>query len=41
VDLQLSAQAHWTRRATYDLKGVGNDADGLQLLSVVAAVHHH
>ena len=25
---------------THDLKGVGNDADGLELLAVVAAVHH-
>ena len=27
-------------RKTYDLEGVGNDADGHELLSVVAAVHH-
>jgi hypothetical protein len=25
---------------TYDLEGVGNDADGHELLSVVTAVHH-
>jgi hypothetical protein len=27
-------------RKTYDLEGVGNDADSHELLSVVAAVHH-
>ena len=27
-------------RETYDLEGVGNDADSHELLSVVAAVHH-
>ena len=26
--------------ATYDFEGVGNDADGHELLSVIAAVHH-
>ncbi len=26
--------------ATYDFEGVGNDADGHELLSVVAAIHH-
>jgi hypothetical protein len=25
---------------TYDLEGVGNDADGHELLSVVTAIHH-
>jgi hypothetical protein len=25
---------------TYDLEGVGNDADGHELFAVVAAVHH-
>ena len=28
------------RGDTHDLEGVGDDADGHQLLSVVAAVHH-
>ena len=27
-------------RETYDLAGVGNDADSHELLSVVTAVHH-
>jgi hypothetical protein len=27
-------------RVTYDLEGVGDDAHGHELLSVVAAVHH-
>lgn len=34
---------HWILNcieSTYDLEGVGDDADGHQLLSVVAAVHH-
>lgn len=26
--------------STYDFEGVGNDADGHELLAVVAAVHH-
>ena len=26
---------------SYDLEGVGDDANGHQLLAVVAAVHHH
>jgi hypothetical protein len=30
----------WVFRASYDLEGVGNNADSHELLSVVAAVHH-
>ena len=33
--LKVSAQS-----CTHDLEGVGDDADGHDLLSVVAAVHH-
>lgn len=31
---------HSTGRWTYDLEGVGNNAHSLELLAVVAAVHH-
>jgi hypothetical protein len=34
----LSRSAKWV--LTYDLKGVGDNADSHELLSVVAAVHH-
>ena len=34
------SKASAARENTYDLEGVGNDTDGHELLSVVAAVHH-
>lgn len=30
----------WGSRCTYDLEGVGHNADGLELLAAVATVHH-